>query len=83
MLAGDAGLGDANHYTGATYFRSGTVILQADGAANGATAGDSHAVESIEALDTGATLQFGTTFDGSAWVSAPGEQIRARIPGTE
>ncbi|MBP9901258.1 MAG: hypothetical protein KBH45_07355 [Verrucomicrobia bacterium] len=83
VLAGDAGLGDANHYTGATYFRSGTVILQADGAANGATAGDSHAVESIEALDTGATLQFGTTFDGSAWVSAPGEQIGARIPGTK
>jgi autotransporter-associated beta strand protein len=34
-------------------------------------------------LDTGATLKFGTTFDGVAWVSAPGEQIGARIPGTK
>jgi autotransporter-associated beta strand protein len=45
-------------------------------------------VDSIEALDAGATVQFGTTFDGAApianqWVSAPGEQIGARIPGTK
>ncbi len=88
VLGGDAALGDANHYTGATYFRSGTVVLEAVGAGSGATAGDPHAVASIEALDTGATLKFGTTFDGAApianqWVSAPGEQIGARIPGTK
>ncbi len=88
VLGGDASSGDANHYTGASYFRSGTVVLQAVGALTGSTAGDSHAVESIEALDTGATLKFGTTFDGAApiasqWVSAPGEQVGARIPGTK
>jgi autotransporter-associated beta strand protein len=87
VLAGDASLPDANHYTGGTYIRSGTLILQAAGAGNGAAAGSPHAVDSIEALDTGATLKFGTTFDDSApiasqWVSAPGEQIGARIPGT-
>lgn len=83
VLAGDAVANDANHYTGATYFRSGTVILAAVGAGNGSTAGDSHAVASIEALDPGATLKFGTTFDGTSWLSAPGEQIGARIPGAK
>lgn len=83
VLGGDAAVPDANHYTGASYFRSGTVVLQAVGAGNGSTAGDSHAVESIEALDTGATLKFGPTFDGNLWVNTPGDQIGARIPGTK
>jgi autotransporter-associated beta strand protein len=83
VLAGDASVPDANHYTGGTYIRSGTVILQAAGAGNGSTVGGSHAVDSIEALDTGATLKFGTIFDGTSWVSAPSqEQIGANIPGT-
>lgn len=83
VLGGDASVPDANHYTGATYFRSGTVILAAVGAGTGTTAGDSHAVESIEALDTGATVKFGTTFDGTLWVNAPGDQIGAKIPGAK
>lgn len=86
-LAGDASTHEANHYTGGTFIRSGTVVLQTTGAGSAATIGSPHAVASIEALDTGATLKFGTTFDPSAalasqWVSAPGEQIGARIPGT-
>lgn len=86
-LAGDASTPDANRYTGGTFIRSGTVVLQAVAAGGSASPGSPHAVASIEALDTGATLKFGTTFDGSAalasqWVSAPGEQVGARIPGT-
>ncbi len=83
VLAGDATINDANHYTGDSYFRSGTVILRADGAGTSSAAGSSHAVESIAALDAGATLQFGTTFNGVSWVSAPGEQIAARVPGAK
>ncbi len=83
VLAGDASIPDANRYTGTTYFRSGTVILAAAGAGRGTAAGDPHAVESIGALDTGATVQFGTTFDGTSWVSAPGDQIGAKIPGAK
>lgn len=86
-LAGDTSIPDANRYTGGTYIRSGTLVLQAVAAGGGAAPGSPHAVDSIEALDTGATLKFGTTFDATAplasqWVSAPGEQVGARIPGT-
>ncbi len=84
VLAGDASVPDANRYTGGTYIRSGTVILRAAGAVDGSVAGGSHAVDSIEALDTGATLKFGTTFNGVSWDSAPShEQIGANIPGTK
>ena len=84
VLAGDASVPDANRYTGGTYIRSGTVILRAAGAVDGSIAGGSHAVDSIEALDTGATLKFGTTFNGVSWDSAPShEQIGANIPGTK
>lgn len=63
-LLGDTA--EANHYTGGTYIRGGTVILNA-GAAN--TGGTGYAVDSIEALDTGATVKIGTTLNGSSWSS--------------
>ncbi len=88
VLGGDASVPDANHYTGTSYFRSGTVVLAAQGAGTSTAVGSSHAVENIGALDTGATLQFGTTFVpgnpiASQWVNAPGDQIGAKIPGAK
>jgi len=61
VLRGDVGAGQANAYTNGTYVRSGILVLQCT---NANEAGTSYAVDSIEALDTGATVKFGTTDDG-------------------
>ena len=45
---------DGNHYTGGTYIKSGTVVLQAPLAGTSGSSG--YAVDSIQALDTNATL---------------------------
>jgi autotransporter-associated beta strand protein len=63
-LLGDTSL-FANQYTGGTFVKSGTVILQCVGASEGS--GASYAIDSIEALDTGATVKMGTIFNGSTW----------------
>jgi hypothetical protein len=46
-----------NRYTGGTYVRSGTLVLRAQGAK---TDGTAYAVDSIEAIDAGATVRLGT-----------------------
>jgi autotransporter-associated beta strand protein len=55
------GEGTGNQYTGGTYVKSGTLILQC---ANPNAAGSAYAVDSIEAIDPGAVVRFGTTNDG-------------------
>jgi len=72
VLTGDPANLDGNHYTGGTYVRSGTLVLAAP---NANAAGTSYAVDSIEALDVGATVKFGTTFNGSAYVSPTLHQV--------
>ncbi len=61
VLLGDATANDANHYTGGTYVKAGTLILRAAG--NSASV-NSYAVGNIEAIDAGATVQIGTINDG-------------------
>ena len=61
-LQGDPTIFAGNTYTGGTYVRSGTLVLDAPGA-NGS--GTSYAVDSIEALDAGATVKFNAPFNGS------------------
>jgi autotransporter-associated beta strand protein len=65
----------ANQYTGGTYVRSGTLILAA---LNTDAVGTSYAVDSIEALDAGATVKLGSTFDGTTWSGAAQGQIATR-----
>ncbi|HVU26292.1 MAG TPA: autotransporter-associated beta strand repeat-containing protein [Verrucomicrobiae bacterium] len=71
-LQGDAPNLDANHYTGGTYVRGGTVLLGARGAN---ADGSSYAVDSIEVLDAGATVKFDTLFDGTTYSSPAPNQI--------
>jgi len=52
-LIGTPGVG-GNQYTGGTYVVSGTVILQVSNLVNGTT----YAIDSIEALDSGATVKY-------------------------
>ncbi|HEX5219668.1 MAG TPA: hypothetical protein VFZ59_08885, partial [Verrucomicrobiae bacterium] len=73
-LAGDVPNLDGNHYTGGTFVRSGTLILGVRGAN---ASGTSYAVDSIEALDPGATVKFETTFNGTSYVSPPLHQVAA------
>ena len=63
VLLGDASPAgtNGNNYTGGTYVRSGTLILRTAGAL---TSGAAYAVDNIEAIDTGATVQIGTLNDG-------------------
>ena len=75
---GDTSFGVANQYSGGTYIRSGTVILQC---ANASSSGVSYAIDSIEALDAGATVKMGTTFNGTSWGSQR-DQIAATKAGT-
>ena len=82
MLGGDTTVNDPNHFTGGTYIKSGTVILNAAGSGSGATAGSAHAIESIEALDTGATLVIPNFWNGSTIISSSRNQVGASIPGT-
>ena len=77
VLEGDTGA--ANSYTGGTYVRSGTLVLQA-GSVN--SSGTAYAVDSIEALDTGATLVIPGIFNGTAWASVR-DQIAAMAPGSQ
>ena len=77
VLAGDALLNEANHYTGGTYIRSGKVILQAVGATTSTTPGSSHAVDSVEALDVGATLVIPGLWNGSSGSSSVRDQVGA------
>ena len=70
-LGGFAG----NQYTGGSYVRSGTVVLANGGAESDGTA---YAVDSIEALDAGATVKLGSTFDGTTWYGAAQGQIATR-----
>lgn len=79
-LEGDPATLDANHYTGGTYVKSGTVILQAAGATS---SGSAYAVDSIEALDAGATVKLGSTFDGALWAGPAQGQIGARVAGSK
>ena len=65
---------NGNHYTGGTFVKGGTLILKAAGAN---TSGTAYAVDSIEALDTGATVVIPAVFNGSSWVSQPRDQIAA------
>jgi autotransporter-associated beta strand protein len=79
-LEGDTGTVDANHYTGGTYVKGGTLILQAAGASS---SGLAYAVDSIEALDAGAKVQLGSTFDGTTWSGPAQGQIGARVTGSK
>jgi autotransporter-associated beta strand protein len=72
-LKGDPA-GSGNQYTGGTYVRSGTLLLGVQGAS---ASGTSYAVDSIEALDAGATVKFDTTFNGTSYVSPAPHQIAA------
>lgn len=81
ILLGDAGAGDANHYTGGTSIRSGTVILQAAGATTSSATGSPHAVDSIEALDAGATLVIPGVWNGVNDSTSVRDQIAA-VPGS-
>jgi autotransporter-associated beta strand protein len=63
-LQGDPVATIGNQYTGGTYIKGGTVILSASGANSGGTA---YAVDSIEALDTNATVKFNAIFNGSTF----------------
>jgi autotransporter-associated beta strand protein len=67
VLYGDPSVSDANHYTGGTYVRGGTVILRAVvvSTSTAQPGGGSYAVSSIQAIDTGATVQLGTTNNGT------------------
>jgi len=78
VLQGDPAAGDANHYTGGTYVRSGRLVLQAVGASSG---GGSYAVDRIEALDAGATLVIPGTWNGVDGATSVRDQIAANLPG--
>ena len=74
-IAADTYLSAGNNYTGGTYVRAGTLILS-NSYAN--TSGTSYAVDSIEALDAGATVVIGTTTtDGGVTFS----NVRGQIGG--
>src|SRR5262249_19913216 len=73
-LKGDQMQLSANHYTGGTYIRGGTVMLSANYANPGGT---SYAIDSIEALDAGATLKFDTPFAGNLAQNLTLHQIAA------
>jgi len=62
VLQGDPAAAVGNSYTGGTYVKGGTVVLDATGALNNGT---SYAVDSIEALDAGATVKFNAPFNGT------------------
>ena len=79
VLKGDPAAVTANAYTGGTYVRSSTVILAAD---NANVAGTSYAVDSIEALDAGATVKFGTTFNGTSYVTPTLHQVASHAAGS-
>jgi autotransporter-associated beta strand protein len=65
VLEGDLLQVDANHFTGGTYIRRGTVILQATYAGTANTS--PYAVDSVQALDTNATLVIPGIWNGSTY----------------
>ena len=73
-LAGNTPFGQGNNYTGGTYVRSGTVEMNAE-PVNG---GSQYAIDSIEALDAGATVKFFNAFDGvnNVRVNQNGQLVR-------
>lgn len=82
-LAGDTSVGDGNHYSGGTYVRSGTVILKSPaGTANNTTTAPGHAIDSVEALDTGATLVIDGGWNGITDVGANSTSVRDQIAYT-
>ena len=83
VLLGDPTVNDANHSTGGAYIRSGTVVLQAAGATSGSTPGSSHALDSVLALDAGATLVIPGTWNGSSGASSLRDQIGSSVPGSK
>ena len=69
---------DANHYTGGTAVRSGTLVLKASGVS---TSGGAYAVDRIDAIDAGATVRIGTENDGTSNVRpADGQIVRKSSP---
>ena len=58
-LLGDTETG--NHFTGGTFVKSGTLVLRVQKAT---TAGVEYGVDTIEAIDAGATVRLGTVNDG-------------------
>ncbi len=78
-LGGDATVTLGNSYTGGTFVRSGTLVLKSVGVS---TSGSTYAVDNIEAIDTGATVQIGTTNDGVANTRpADGQILRTTTTG--
>ncbi len=78
-LAGDALSGTANSYGGGTFVRSGTLVLRAVGVN---ASGSAYAVDNIEAVDAGATVQIGTINDGTANTRpADGQLLRTGSSG--
>ncbi len=78
-LEGDVLSSTANTYVGGTFVRSGTLVLRAVGVS---TAGTAYAVDNIEAIDTGATVQIGTLNDGTANTRpADGQILRTSSSG--
>ena len=61
VLLGDVGSLTGNQYTGGTFVRSGTVVLNTAGVS---TSGSAYGVDEIQAIDPGATVQIGTMNDG-------------------
>jgi len=80
LISGDSGSSLGNQFTGGTYVRGGTVILQAASAQAG---GSAYALDSIEALDAGATIILGSSFDGSTWTGTAQGQIAYSLPGSK
>jgi len=60
-LLGGTNIVLGNYYKGGTFVKGGTLVLRVAGAQ---TSGSAYAVDSLEAVDTGATVQIGTVNDG-------------------
>lgn len=75
-LVGDAALG-GNTFTGGTYVRGGTLILANPYAV---TSGQSYAVDSIEAIDAGATVREGNSNDGLDTASSNVKIANGQLP---
>ena len=63
-LLGDTNSIPGNQYTGGTYIHSGTVVLQTWAGSASTLGGGSWGIDSLEALDPGATLRIGIIDNG-------------------
>ena len=70
-LLGDPVAAVGNIYTGGTYVKSGTLLLQVSNLINGT----SYAIDSITALDAGATVKYFNATDGTNNIRVPEGQI--------